>query len=162
MALSNKFGSLVLTTGNKSEIAVGYCTLYGICAAVSLSLATCQRPWSTASHASPTNEPLSKVVPPQSPKTRFTKPPSAELRPDQKDTDSLPGTTVLDAILNPIENYRAVPEIAAQLNISEDLVRDIVAKSITTIQMPAGRTRLAHHPEGLRSRPPLPHRSQVH
>jgi NAD+ synthase (glutamine-hydrolysing) len=63
------------------------------------------------------------------PENTFTKPPSAELRPDQKDTDSLPEYDVLDAILaDYIEDYESVAEIAAKENIPEDLVRDIIRK----------------------------------
>ncbi len=129
MALSNKFGSLVLTTGNKSEIAVGYCTLYGdMCGGLAVisdvpktmvyrlaRLANCR--YRKRGIAGPI------------PENTLTKPPSAELRPDQKDTDSLPDYAVLDAILEDyIENYKAVPEIAADTGTPEDLVRDIIRK----------------------------------
>lgn len=129
MALSNKFGSLVLTTGNKSEIAVGYCTLYGdMCGGLAvisdvpktmvyrLSRIANAR-WERRGHPGPI------------PENTFTKPPSAELRPDQKDTDSLPDYETLDAILAAyIERYESVAEIAAQEKLPECLVRDIVRK----------------------------------
>jgi len=129
MALSNKFGSLVLTTGNKSEIAVGYCTLYGdMCGGLAVisdvpktmvyrlaRVANCRY--------------VRSGVPTPIPENTFTKPPSAELRPDQKDTDSLPEYEVLDAILAAyIERYESVPEIAAKVGVSEELARDIVRK----------------------------------
>ena len=129
MALSNKFGSLVLTTGNKSEIAVGYCTLYGdMCGGLAVvsdvpktmvyrlgRIANCR--FERRGAAAPI------------PENTFRKPPSAELRPDQKDTDSLPEYDVLDAILaGYIERYESVPEIAAEVGVPEELVRDIVRK----------------------------------
>lgn len=129
MSLSNKFGSLVLTTGNKSEIAVGYCTLYGdMCGGLAVisdvpktmvyRLArVANRRWQKSGGTGPI------------PENTFTKPPSAELRPGQKDTDSLPEYEILDAILaGYIERYESVAEIAANLQIDEDLVRDIVRK----------------------------------
>jgi NAD+ synthetase len=94
MALSNKFGGLVLTTGNKSEMAVGYCTLYGdMCGALApladvfkLDVYKISR-WVNRER---------EIIPAAS----ITKPPSAELRPDQKDQDSLPPYDVLDQILD--------------------------------------------------------------
>lgn len=129
MALSNKFGSLVLTTGNKSEIAVGYCTLYGdMCGGLAVisdvpktmvyrlaRLANCRF--------------QKRGLPAPIPENTLTKAPSAELRPDQKDTDSLPEYGLLDAILQDyIEEYKSVPEIAADTGAPEELVRDIVRK----------------------------------
>ena len=94
MALSNKFGSIVLTTGNKSEMATGYCTLYGDMAGgfavikdVAKTLVYRLARWKNAQGA--------EVIP----ERIITRPPSAELRPDQKDQDSLPPYEVLDAIL---------------------------------------------------------------
>ena len=94
MALSNKFGSIVLTTGNKSEMATGYCTLYGDMAGgfavikdVAKTLVYRLARWRNTQGA--------EVIP----KRIITRPPSAELRPDQKDQDSLPPYEVLDAIL---------------------------------------------------------------
>jgi NAD+ synthase (glutamine-hydrolysing) len=129
MALSNKFGSLVLTTGNKSEIAVGYCTLYGdMCgglAVISDVPKTMVYRLSRVANARRQRRGLPAAIP----ENTFTKPPSAELRPDQKDTDSLPEYDVLDAILAAyIERYESVPEIAANIGVSEELVRDIVRK----------------------------------
>ena len=94
MALSNKFGSIVLTTGNKSEMATGYCTLYGDMAGgfavikdVAKTLVYRLANWRNAQGA--------EVIP----ERIITRPPSAELRPDQKDQDSLPPYEVLDGIL---------------------------------------------------------------
>jgi NAD+ synthase (glutamine-hydrolysing) len=93
MALSNKFGSLVLTTGNKSEMAVGYCTLYGdMCGA----LAVIADVFKTEVYALSRWINRDRVI---IPVDSISKPPSAELRPDQKDQDSLPPYEVLDAIL---------------------------------------------------------------
>ena len=93
MALSNKFGSLVLTTGNKSEMAVGYCTLYGdMCGA----LAVIADVFKTDIYKISRWVNRDRVV---IPVDSIEKPPSAELRPDQKDQDSLPPYDTLDAIL---------------------------------------------------------------
>jgi NAD+ synthase (glutamine-hydrolysing) len=99
MALSNKFGSIVLTTGNKSEMATGYCTLYGDMAGgfavIKDVLKT--RVFDLARWRN-THDPYGTGVNPI-PERIITRPPSAELRPDQKDQDSLPPYEVLDAIL---------------------------------------------------------------
>ena len=93
MALSNKFGSLVLTTGNKSEMAVGYCTLYGdMCGA----LAVISDVFKTEVYSLSRWINRDRII---IPTDSITKPPSAELRPDQRDQDSLPPYDVLDAIL---------------------------------------------------------------
>jgi NAD+ synthase (glutamine-hydrolysing) len=114
MALSNKFGSIVLTTGNKSEMATGYCTLYGDMAggfAVIKDLAKTTvfrlARWRNA------NDPYGTGSDPI-PERIITRPPSAELRPDQKDQDSLPPYEVLDAILERyMENDQSMEEIIA-------------------------------------------------
>jgi NAD+ synthase/NAD+ synthase (glutamine-hydrolysing) len=129
MALSNKFGSLVLTTGNKSEIAVGYCTLYGdMCG----GLAVISDVPKTMVYrlARVANQRFARRgLPRPIPENTFTKPPSAELRPDQKDTDSLPEYSMLDAILaGYVERHESVPEIARNANLPEEMVRDIVRK----------------------------------
>ncbi|HUG82658.1 MAG TPA: NAD+ synthase [Bryobacterales bacterium] len=124
MALSNKFGSMVLTTGNKSEAAVGYCTLYGDMAG---GLAVISDVPKTLVYklARVANQRHPGVIP----ESVFTKPPSAELRPDQKDTDSLPAYEVLDPILQLyVEHYADPSTIAEKLGVSEDLVRDVTSK----------------------------------
>ena len=94
MSLSNKFGSLVLTTGNKSEMAVGYSTLYGDMAGGFDVLKDV--PKTLVFRLATYRNTLSPVIP----ERVITRPPSAELAPDQKDEDSLPGYDVLDQILN--------------------------------------------------------------
>ena len=124
MALSNKSGALVLTTGNKSELAVGYCTLYGdMCG----GLAVINDVPKTLVYA------LARVANKRHanaiPENTFSKPPSAELRPDQKDTDSLPPYETLDQILRLyIEENDAPQRIADTLHLPVTLVRDIVNK----------------------------------
>lgn len=102
MAISNKFGEMLLTTGNKSEVAVGYATIYGDMAGgynpikdlyKTRVFQTCR--WRNANHRDWMKGPAGEVIPPRV----IEKPPSAELRPDQKDEDSLPPYEVLDAIL---------------------------------------------------------------
>ncbi len=93
MAMSNKFGSLLLTTGNKSELAVGYCTLYGdMCGGLAV---ISDVPKTTVYRLSEWINRDREIIP----RATITKPPSAELRPDQTDQDSLPPYEVLDAIL---------------------------------------------------------------
>ena len=124
MALSNKWGALVLTTGNKSELGVGYCTLYGdMCG----GLAVISDVPKTMVYS------FSRVAnrrhPGAIPETVFEKPPSAELRPDQKDTDSLPEYDVLDRILAAyVEDYWPPAKIAQQFDLPFALVKDIVNK----------------------------------
>jgi NAD+ synthetase len=93
MSMSNKFGSLLLTTGNKSELAVGYCTLYGdMCGGLAvISDLPKTKVYSLAKWINRKHEII--------PESTITKPPSAELRPDQLDQDSLPPYDVLDSIL---------------------------------------------------------------
>ena len=124
MSLSNKFGSLVLTTGNKSEIAVGYCTLYGdMCGGLAvISDVPKTMVYELARIA---NRRLNNAIP----ESTFTKPPSAELRPDQKDSDSLPPYETLDAILRLyVEEQKSVSETAAALGLPHELVQDVARK----------------------------------
>jgi NAD+ synthetase len=121
MALSNKFSALVLTTGNKSEMAVGYCTLYGDMVGALAVIgdlvktrvyAVCQ--WINRD---------AEVIP----RTILEKPPSAELRPDQKDTDSLPPYEVLDPILEAyVERYETPEQIAQAHGFPLQLVQQVV------------------------------------
>ncbi|MBI3473310.1 MAG: NAD+ synthase [Candidatus Solibacter usitatus] len=124
MALSNKWSALVLTTGNKSELAVGYCTLYGdMCG----GLAVISDVPKTLVYqlARVANRRHANAIP----ESVFQKPPSAELRPDQKDSDSLPEYDVLDRILRAyIEEYQPPHQIAATLGLPLDLVREVAAK----------------------------------
>ena len=119
MAMSNKFGSLVLTTGNKSELAVGYCTLYGdMCGGLAV---ISDVPKTMVYRLARWMNRDGEVIP----ASTIEKPPSAELRPDQKDEDSLPPYDVLDAIL---ERYvvegQSVDEIIAA-DFDTDTVRRI-------------------------------------
>jgi NAD+ synthase (glutamine-hydrolysing) len=99
MAWSNKFGALVLNTSNKSEAAVGYGTLYGdMCGALSV-IGDVYKTECYALAAHLNAEALANGRPAPIPESTLTKPPSAELRPDQKDSDSLPEYPVLDAVL---------------------------------------------------------------
>ena len=120
MAISNKFGSLLLTTGNKSELGVGYCTLYGdMCG----GLAVISDVPKTLVYQ------LARYVnsrAPLIPQSTIDKPPSAELRPGQKDSDSLPDYEVLDNILQDyVEENRSPEDIAAAHGYSPELVRKV-------------------------------------
>ncbi|HEY6991783.1 MAG TPA: NAD+ synthase [Bryobacteraceae bacterium] len=129
MALSNKFGSLVLTTGNKSEIAVGYCTLYGdMCGGLAVISDVPKTMVYRLSRVA-NQRAVRRGLPAPIPENTFIKPPSAELRPDQRDTDSLPEYAMLDAILaGYVERHESVPEIAYNTKLPEEMVRDIVRK----------------------------------
>jgi NAD+ synthase/NAD+ synthase (glutamine-hydrolysing) len=124
MALSNKFGSMVLTTGNKSELAVGYCTLYGdMCGGLAVISDVPKTLVYTLSRIA--NRRFKDVIP----ENVFSKPPSAELRPDQKDSDSLPEYEVLDKILEAyVEQNHSPKVIASSLQLPLELVNDIVTK----------------------------------
>jgi NAD+ synthase (glutamine-hydrolysing) len=109
MALSNKFGSLVLTTGNKSEMSTGYCTLYGdmVGALAVIGDVFKTRVYALSRYANREREVI--------PHNTIEKPPSAELRPGQRDTDSLPPYDVLDPILEAyVERYRSAEQILAE------------------------------------------------
>jgi NAD+ synthase (glutamine-hydrolysing) len=123
MAWSNKFDALVLTTGNKSEYAVGYCTLYGDMAGALAVIADVPKTM-VYRIAKYVNESKAREV---IPVNTIEKPPSAELRPEQLDTDSLPSYPVLDTILEEyVEEYKTVREIAAEHGFEEGLVLRIV------------------------------------
>jgi NAD+ synthetase len=123
MALSNKFGSMVLSTGNKSEMAVGYCTLYGDMAGGLAMLSDVPKTMVYAL-ADAINRERELI-----PRASIEKPPSAELRPNQKDQDSLPPYDVLDRILKSyVEDVKSPEEIAAHYNFDVDLVRSIARK----------------------------------
>ncbi|ODS31945.1 MAG: NAD synthase [Candidatus Scalindua rubra] len=122
MALSNKYGYLVLTTGNKSELAVGYCTLYGdMCGGLAvISDIPKTMVYDLAKYINRRKE----IIPIDT----IEKPPSAELRPNQKDQDSLPPYDVLDGVLRAyVEESKDVYDIVA-LGFDETLVRDIIKK----------------------------------
>ena len=121
MALSNKTGALVLTTGNKSEMACGYCTLYGDMVG---ALAVIGDVYKTEVYelARWVNREREVI-----PEDTLTKPPSAELRPGQKDTDSLPPYDVLDPIVRAyIEDYSSAEEIVRSQGVELELVRKVI------------------------------------
>jgi NAD+ synthase (glutamine-hydrolysing) len=123
MALSNKLGALVLTTGNKSEMSTGYCTLYGDMVGALAVIGDVYKTsvYRLAGYANRDREII--------PENTLIKPPSAELRPGQQDTDSLPPYDVLDPILEAyVERYETAEAIvqASPLPLEIDLVRSIL------------------------------------
>jgi len=121
MALSNKFNGLVLTTGNKSELGVGYCTLYGDM--VGGLAVISDVPKTLVYRLSHYVNSMKPVIP----QSTLEKPPSAELRPGQKDSDTLPPYDVLDNILEDyVEDYRSAEQIAAERGYDVKLVRDVI------------------------------------
>ena len=118
MALSNKFGSIVLTTGNKSEMATGYCTLYGDMAGGFAPLKDV--PKLLVYRLSEYRNSIQPVIP----QRVVERPPSAELAPDQKDEDSLPPYAVLDPILERyVELDQSVEEIVQAGFAAADVLR---------------------------------------
>jgi NAD+ synthase (glutamine-hydrolysing) len=123
MALSNKFGSLVLSTGNKSEMAVGYCTLYGDMAGGLAVISDVPKSmvYELSKYA---NRERNRI-----PQATLDKPPSAELRPNQKDQDTLPDYDVLDRILKAyVEDLHSPEEIADHYGFPLDLVRSVARR----------------------------------
>jgi NAD+ synthase (glutamine-hydrolysing) len=121
MAFSNKFSALVLTTGNKSEMSTGYCTLYGdmVGALAVIGDVFKTRVYDLCRCVNAEREVIPRAI--------LEKAPSAELRPGQKDTDSLLPYNVLDPILEAyVEHYRAPEEIAAESGIDLETVRSVV------------------------------------
>jgi len=120
MALSNKFGRLLLTTGNKSELAVGYCTIYGDMSGGLAVISDVPKTW-VYRLARWINRHQERI-----PLPILTKPPSAELRPGQKDSDSLPPYDLLDAILQRhIEQHQSAAELVAQ-GFEPDTVQQVL------------------------------------
>jgi NAD+ synthetase len=120
MAMSNKFGSLLLTTGNKSELAVGYCTLYGdMCGGLAV---ISDVPKTMVYRLARWINREREIIP----ASTITKPPSAELRPDQTDQDSLPEYDLLDAVLEAYVVRGQSPEEIIRSGIDEKVVRRIV------------------------------------
>lgn len=121
MAFSNKFNALVLTTGNKSELGVGYCTLYGDM--VGGLAVISDVPKTMVYRISYYVNSLKPVIP----RSTLEKPPSAELRPGQLDSDSLPPYEALDQILEDyLEDYHTAEQIAAERGYDVNLVRGVV------------------------------------
>ena len=138
MAISNKTGRMLLTTGNKSEMAVGYATLYGDMAGGFAPIKDCSK--SLVFELARYRNTLGEAIP----ERVITRPPSAELRPDQKDTDSLPDYSILDPILEAfIEDDLSVEEITAQ-----GYDRDIVIRTLEMVKRNEYKRRQA--PPGVR------------
>ncbi|MDR3749555.1 MAG: NAD+ synthase [Acidobacteriota bacterium] len=159
MAGSNKFGGLVLTTGNKSEIGVGYCTLYGdMCG----GLAVISDVPKTLVYR------LARYVNsrrPIIPDSTITKAPSAELRPDQKDSDSLPPYEVLDTILEDyIEDNKSPDAIAAAHGYDLEMVRQVarmVDKSEYKRQQAAPGLKISEKAFGFGRRYPIAAKTEM-
>lgn len=125
MALSNKLGYVVLSTGNKSEMAVGYCTLYGdMCGGLGVIGDVIKtRVYDLARWINQRQG--GKVIP----ERIITRPPSAELRPDQKDLDSLPDYQIVDQVLTGyVENYMTASEISIKYQIPLELVLNLIRR----------------------------------
>jgi NAD+ synthetase len=122
MALSNKFDRLVLSTGNKSELAVGYCTLYGdMCGGLAvISDVPKGMVYKLARYANRKKEIIPEAV--------FTKAPSAELRPNQTDQDSLPPYEALDAVLRLYIEENQSPDRIKKAGFDDKLVHDVLKK----------------------------------
>jgi len=126
MALSNKFGAIVLSTGNKSELGVGYCTLYGdmVGGLAVISDVPKTMVYRLSHYVNGTSVNGRREV---IPRATLEKPPSAELRPDQKDSDSLPPYEVLDAVLEDyVEDAHSAEQIASDRGFDIELVRRVV------------------------------------
>ncbi len=144
MAISNKTGAMLLTTGNKSELAVGYCTIYGdmnggLAVLSDVSKADVYRlaRWINANHAA------CGFPSPPIPESTITKPPSAELRPNQTDQDTLPPYDQLDKIIEAyVEQRRSPTSIVKATGAPEEMVRRIVrmidVAEYKRYQMPVG------------------------
>ncbi len=161
MALSNKFGPMLLTTGNKSEMSVGYATLYGDMAGGYSVLKDAYKTtvfklseWRNANKPKGARGPDGPVMPARV----ITKPPSAELRPDQTDQDSLPPYDVLDAILEGlVDKEMSVNEVAARHRSGNGAHRRHRAQAAPRrIQAASGAAGSEDRRPQLRPRPPLP------
>ena len=157
MAISNKTGSLVLTTGNKSEMTVGYCTLYGDMAGGFAVLKDVSK--TMVYRLSNYRNTLGRVIP----ERIITRPPSAELKPDQTDQDSLPPYDVLDAIMAfYVENNFSIAEIVAEGYAEADVRRVVKLIQINEYkrrQSPVG-IRITHRGFGKDWRYPITVRYQ--
>ena len=159
MALSNKFSGLVLTTGNKSELAVGYCTLYGDM--VGGLAVISDVPKTLVYRLSHYVNSRQQVIP----QSTLEKPPSAELRPGQKDSDALPPYEILDNILDDyVEDYRTAEQIAAERGYDLKLVRDVIRmieRSEYKRQQAAPGLKITPKAFGLGRRFPIAQKSEI-
>ncbi len=158
MALSNKFGSIVLTTGNKSEMATGYCTLYGdMAGGFAVIKDVLKTTVFNLARWRNIHDPYGAGICPI-PERIITRPPSAELRPDQTDQDSLPPYEILDAILGRyMENDQGVEEIIAagfDRAVVERVARLIRINEYKRRQAPVG-IRVTHRSFGKDWRYPI-------
>ena len=159
MALSNKFGALVLTTGNKSEMSTGYCTLYGdmVGALAVIGDVMKTRVYALSRYVNRAGEVI--------PRETISKPPSAELRPGQQDTDSLPPYEVLDPILEAyVERYCSAEQIAEEQGVDVALVRSVlqlVEKSEYKRQQAAPVLKVTRKSFGMGRRFPIAVKVQV-
>ena len=128
MAMSNKFGEMLLTTGNKSEVAVGYATIYGDMSGgynpikdmyKTRVFETCR--WRNDNHRDWMMGPIGEMIPDRI----ITKPPTAELREDQKDSDSLPDYPVLDAILDILVDQDGSIEDCVAAGFDRDIAKKV-------------------------------------
>jgi NAD+ synthase (glutamine-hydrolysing) len=161
MALSNKFGAIVLTTGNKSEMATGYCTLYGDMAGgfavikdVAKTLVYRLARWKNEQPTRHADGSLGPAIP----ERIITRPPSAELRADQTDQDSLPPYEVLDAILaRYMEQDQSIEDIVAagfERAVVERVARLVRLNEYKRRQAPVG-IRITHRAFGRDWRYPI-------
>ena len=152
MAFSNKFNALVLTTGNKSEMSTGYCTLYGdmVGALAVIGDVFKTRVYELCRWINREREVIPRAI--------LEKPPSAELRPGQKDTDSLPPYEVLDPILEAyVERYETPENIAAQRGVDVEMVqRGRQNGGAQRIQAAAGGAGVEGDAEGVWDGPAVP------
>ena len=159
MAISNKFGGLLLTTGNKSELAVGYCTLYGdMCGGLAVISDVPKTLVYQLANFVNSRSPLI-------PQSTIDKPPSAELRPDQKDSDSLPPYDVLDRILKDyVEDSMSPEAIARERGYDLELVRRVacmVDKSEYKRQQAAPGLKISEKAFGFGRRYPIAAKIEV-
>jgi NAD+ synthetase len=159
MALSNKFGHMLVTTGNKSEMATGYCTLYGdMCGGLAV---ISDVPKTLVYRLTRYVNSRKHVIP----DSTIEKPPSAELRPDQKDSDSLPPYEVLDTILEDyIEDNKSPDAIAAAHGYDLELVRQVarmVDKSEYKRQQAAPGLKISEKAFGFGRRYPIAAKTEM-
>ena len=154
MAISNKFGALVLSTGNKSELGVGYCTLYGDM--VGGLAVISDVPKTLVYRIAEYVNSRSPVIP----HSTMAKPPSAELRPDQKDIDSLPSYDLLDQILvDYVEDMKPAEKIAEERKIDPALVSAVIKNGgPCRIQAAAGGAGIEDIRQGIRRGAQISHR----
>ena len=154
MALSNKFGHLVITTGNKSELAVGYSTLYGDMAGGFDVLKDVYKSqvYKLASYRNRLED--TPVIP----ERVITRPPSAELRPDQKDQDSLPDYDILDGILmsyiDEDMGYQDIIDKGFDAEMVAKVIQMVDNSEYKRLQAPIG-TKISHKAFGRERRYPL-------